>query len=284
MKHFLIFILIFYYSISMVKSQTISNVAAIQDGDKVVITYNLECDIFADISVYVSEKGDGTFTGPLKSVTGDAGNNILQGSKTIVWNPLQDRDMILGDNIVFRIMGQTIFRSYTDSRDGKTYKTIKIGEQFWMAENMAYKTGTGCWAYDNDESNIEKYGYLYTWETANKVCPTGWHLPSPDEWRTLTGFLGGEEVAGGKLKESGTTHWRSPNSEATNEKGFTALPGGGRTSAGTFVNRGNYGSWWTTSQDYTNAGYYRYIRYDNSNVGDTWGKNAAFSVRCVGGY
>jgi uncharacterized protein (TIGR02145 family) len=284
MKHLIFAVLAVCFSFYLARGQTISNVVAVQDGNNVVVTYNLQCDIFANISLYVSENGDGTFTGPLKSVTGDVGNNITPGTKTITWNTLQDQEMILGDNILFRIKGKSIFGRYTDNRDGKTYKTVKIGEQRWMAENLAYKTGGGCWAYDNDESNVAKYGYLYTWETANKVCPPGWHLPSADEWRTLTALLGGDDIAGDKLKEAGTAHWRGPNSEATNEKGFTALPGGGHNSDGTFFNIGNYGYWWTTSKDYTNAGYYRYMHYYYSNVGDTWSKSAGFSVRCLGGY
>lgn len=276
--------MILYLSISIANCQTITNILAKQDGDNVVITYDLQCDIFANISLYISEKGDGIFTGPLKSVSGDIGNNITPGSKTITWNTLQDQDMILGDNIVFRIMGHSTFRTITDNRDGKTYNVIMIGSQTWMAENLAYKTKNGCWVYNNDGKNLEKYGYLYTWETANKVCPAYFHLPSSDEWKTLVDFLGREEAAGAKLKEEGTSNWSGPNPDATNESGFTALPGGRYNSDGTFSNMGRLGCWWTTGQDYTNAGYYRYIRYDNSYVGDTWGKNAGLSVRCIQSY
>ncbi len=108
--------------------------------------------------------------------------------------------------------------SFTDSRDGKVYKTVKIGTQTWMAENLAFKTESGCWAYDNDESNVAKYGRFYNWETSKKVCPAGWHLPSDKEWKTLTDFLGGENVAGGKMKSK--TDWNDPNTGATNKSGF----------------------------------------------------------------
>ena len=110
----------------------------------------------------------------------------------------------------------------TDKRDGKTYKTVKIGTQEWMAENLAYKPSSGnYWAYDDDNSNVAKYGYLYDWETAKKVCPSGWHLPSDEEWTTLTDYLGGEDVAGTKMKS--TSGWKE-DGNGTNESGFSALP------------------------------------------------------------
>jgi uncharacterized protein (TIGR02145 family) len=115
--------------------------------------------------------------------------------------------------------------TFTDIRDGKVYKTVKIGTQWIMAENLAYKASNGCWAYNKNESNVSKYGYLYTWETAKNVCPSGWHLPSDSEWTQLTDYLGGSEVAGGKMKA--TTDWKyDANGNATNKINFNALPAG----------------------------------------------------------
>jgi hypothetical protein len=88
---------------------------------------------------------------------------------------------------------------FTDSRDGQTYQTIKIDNQVWMAENLNYRTSSGSWCYDNSSDNCEKYGRLYTWETAKGVCPSGWHLPSTKEWSVLIANLGGKDVAGRKL-------------------------------------------------------------------------------------
>ncbi|HBZ19962.1 MAG TPA: hypothetical protein DEO60_02440 [Bacteroidales bacterium] len=133
--------------------------------------------------------------------------------------------------------------------EGNCYKTIQIGTQIWMAENLKTTkyndgntipnitddrewkvslTGAYCW-YDNNSTNKNTYGALYNWEAVNmgNLCPTGWHVPGRAEYVTLTDYLGGESVAGGKLKESGTTHWNNPNN-ATNESGFTALPAGNR--------------------------------------------------------
>jgi uncharacterized protein (TIGR02145 family) len=146
-----------------------------------------------------------------------------------------------------------------DSRDNEQYKTVKIGNQIWMAENLRstkFNDGTAIpfiedkktWrkltvpaycVYDNDMDKHKMiYGNLYNWYVVNmgKLCPAGWHVPTHDEWTALSVYLGGESVAGGKLKETGTIHWKSSNDGATNESGFTALPGGIRNLYGNFVN------------------------------------------------
>ena len=166
----------------------------------------------------------------------------------------------------------------TDSRDGKRYKTVEIGNQWWMAENLNYDAGSGSWAYDSIPSNAEIYGLLYDRETACDVCPDGWHLPSDTEWEELIDYLGGAYFAGGKMKEAGTTHWISPNTGATNESGFTALPGGGRSTLhGGFYGLGSNAVFcsstngssrdlsWTT----------HYVTYTSSN------EARVYSVRCV---
>jgi uncharacterized protein (TIGR02145 family) len=116
--------------------------------------------------------------------------------------------------------------TFTDSRDGKTYKTVKIGTQTWMAENLAYKVNSRCRAYDNNNDNASTYGYLYNWLTAQRVSPIGWHLPSVADWSKLIDALGGAKTAGGKMKESGTVHWNKPNTGASNRVDFVVLPGG----------------------------------------------------------
>ena len=175
--------------------------------------------------------------------------------------------------------------TFTDSRDGKTYKTIKIGTQIWMAENLRYKADSGCWAYKNNENNANKYGYLYNWETAKKVCPAGWHLPSDDEWTILTNYLGSEEIAGGKLKA--TTGWKihneRPDEVATNSSGFTALPGGiwYDGNGAFFQGIGGYGGWWSSTIGF--GGYwYRYLKDEYNEVfRDIYPGQECLSIRCL---
>ncbi|MEI7982298.1 MAG: FISUMP domain-containing protein [Bacteroidota bacterium] len=148
------------------------------------------------------------------------------------------------------------------------------------------------YCYNNDEANCTVYGGLYQWDNmmqwsaspgAKGICPTDWHLPTDGEWTLLTTFLGGESVAGGKMKEVGTAHWASPNLGATNESGFTALPIGYRNSVGNFYDLTANAFFWTSSQfDATNA-WYRYLGYNYEGVyrissGD---KTTGFSTRCI---
>jgi uncharacterized protein (TIGR02145 family) len=199
--------------------------------------------------------------------------------------------------------------------DGNVYNIVTIGTQVWMAENLKttkYNDGTPIpnttdnttWAalttgaysdYSNTPSNSTTYGRLYNWYVVDNnaatkvasnggknVCPTSWHMPTDAEWTTLTTYLGGESVAGGKLKETGTTHWTTPNTGATNETGFTALPGGGRNDYGTYVYIGDYGYWWSSTEGATTYARSRYVGYNISNVlsyNDF--KQSGFSVRCV---
>jgi uncharacterized protein (TIGR02145 family) len=153
--------------------------------------------------------------------------------------------------------------------DGNLYHSVAIGTQVWLAENLkttryndytciplqkdAYtctsRTPGYCW-FNNDEATYKNpYGALYKWYTVNtgKLCPTGWHVPSDAEWDLLVNYSGGADIAGGKLKEAGEAHW-CDQTEATNETGFTALPGGSRTSGICFSYIGVCGEWWTSTE------------------------------------
>ncbi|MDR0515572.1 MAG: fibrobacter succinogenes major paralogous domain-containing protein [Fibromonadaceae bacterium] len=181
-------------------------------------------------------------------------------------------------------------RTFTDARDKKTYKTVKIGEQTWMAENVNYSvSGSKC--YDNKPDNCEKYGRLYHWGTAMKACPSGWHLPSKEEWQALVDFAGGYKVAGKKLKAvSGWNDYEGKSSNGTDIYGFSALPGGtGHSSGGNFSGVGITGMWWNSSE-YRWSGsevssgraYYAHIYYNNEHVywHDDY-KDIGLSVRCL---
>ena len=192
--------------------------------------------------------------------------------------------------------------------EGNIYNTINIGTQIWMKENLKttkYNDGTTiplvsdsttwinlstpayCW-YKNDATTYKAaYGALYNWYAVNtgKLCPTGWHVSTDTEWTTLTNYLGGESIAGGKLKETGTTHWNNPNTGATNETGFTALPGGYRYDNGAFYYVGFKGFWWSSTEyDIYNA-WSRFIHNGDGNVyRDFYSLYYGLSVRCVRDY
>jgi len=204
--------------------------------------------------------------------------------------------------------------------DGNTYKTVQIGNQWWMAENLQvthYRNGeaianvtdyrawtnliTGAFCnYNNNEANVATYGRLYNWYAVNdirNISPAGWHVPSDEEWKQLEIFLGmSQSVAdgsgfrgiteGGKMKESGTSHWLSPNTGANNSSSFTALPGGFRDENGNYQDLGSHANFWSSTEDYSdddnNDAWYRYLTYGYANIcRENYYKRNGFSVRCV---
>jgi uncharacterized protein (TIGR02145 family) len=175
------------------------------------------------------------------------------------------------------------YLTFTDARDGQTYKYIKIGNQYWMAENLNYNTGSESWVYDNDSSNATTYGRLYNWETACTVCPNGWHLPNDEEWTELIDFLGGERVAGGKMKEKGLAHWVTPNAYSDNSSGFTGLPGGYRVGTdGLFVFFGKYAHFWSATEFSSSFAYGWVLTHRLPRINqDNHGKSNGLSVRCL---
>jgi uncharacterized protein (TIGR02145 family) len=192
-------------------------------------------------------------------------------------------------------------------KDGNVYTSVTIGTQVWMVENLkttkfndntniplvsdnaqwaALSTPAYCW-YNNYAPNKNNYGALYNWYSVNtgKLCPTGWHVPTDAEWTILTTFLGDESVAGGKLKETGTSKWYEPNTGATNETGFTAVPCGSRSSDGSFESADQIRFdcyWWTPTTDVDYMAIVRYVDYFDSFV-YPWEiyKESGMSVRCL---
>jgi uncharacterized protein (TIGR02145 family) len=192
------------------------------------------------------------------------------------------------------ISSEVLENTFTDPRDGKVYRTVKIGSQVWMAENLNYNApGSVC--YNNDPRNGEKYGRLYDWETAKKACPPGWHLPSDKEWNVLINFAGGSGVGGKHLKAK--NDWNDYNGKSGNGTdiyGFAALPGGG---GNRFYCVGGTGCWWSASkrniEDYDPNATYA-IKFANAHPNSFLGMNSSndvglidcnmsrlLSVRCV---
>ncbi|MCX6287218.1 MAG: fibrobacter succinogenes major paralogous domain-containing protein [Bacteroidetes bacterium] len=274
-------IVIFGLSFLKLSGQSITNVAAIQEGNNAVITYNLQCESNADITIYYSEDNGATFKGPIKKVTGDVGCNITSGNeKRIIWNVLTERDLLSSDNIVFRVKGFQKYGKLIDKRDGRIYKTVTINSQVWMAENLNFKTISGSWCYDNNSSNCDTFGRLYDWNAALLVCPASWHLPSDDDWAVLVEFLGGNREAGGKMKETGTSHWKAPNEGASNSSGFIAIPGGYRDRYNGFSP--DYATFWSSSgNDKSSAWYYFILNYDPALFREYNSSYNGFSIRCI---
>ena len=202
-------------------------------------------------------------------------------------------------------------QSFTD-KEGNTYKIVEIGDQWWMAENLqvtqyrngdpiacvsnkaewnSLSTGAYCF-YDYQENPYgDVYGKLYNWYAvtdSRNIAPDGWHVPGEEEWQTLMNFLGGASIAGGKLKETGLAHWASYNTGATNETGFTALPGGSCGEDGGFGHTINLsGCFWSSTKEYRSHGtayqsygYHIYF-YSNDLNRNAWHRRIGCSIRCV---
>ncbi|MBD3387296.1 T9SS type A sorting domain-containing protein [candidate division KSB1 bacterium] len=215
-----------------------------------------------------------------------------------------------------RVLNISVIRTVTDV-DGHIYRTVKIGDQWWMAENLKvthYRNGdpipritdnadwiavtTGAYCnYDNDKANVTTYGRLYNWYAVDDergIAPDGWHVPTDAEWKQLERFLGlsrseaNDEgwrgsIGGGKLKQAEILYWKSPNTGATNESGFSALPGGYRLSVyGKFSSMGNYAYFWTASASDNDGAWSRSLNTHSSGIGRSYGsEHYGFSVRCV---
>ncbi|MCX6270188.1 MAG: hypothetical protein NTU44_03040 [Bacteroidetes bacterium] len=187
--------------------------------------------------------------------------------------------------------------------EGQTYNTVQIGNQCWMKENLNVGSMingsiqsnnnniTEKYCYDNNSANCDIYGGLYSWdemmqynttEGIQGICPTGWHIPTDAEWTSLRDLLGGADIAGGKMKEIGTSHWLSPNTGATNESGFTALGAGSGSSDGSFYNLNASDYFWSVTQ-YSSAYAYSYYLYSNNTDAERTylTKTNRFSVRCL---
>jgi uncharacterized protein (TIGR02145 family) len=233
-----------------------------------------------------------------------------------------DRIMFTGISGIYRTVkteilssDKTITFNFIGCTDGdnNNYPVVSVGNQIWMAENLKttkYNDGSDipniaigtewdalitpgyCWNNNDAATAKTTYGALYNWYTVSatgnadkNICPTGWHLPTDAEWTILTTYLGGESDAGGKLKETGTTHWQDPNTGNTNETGFTALPGGNRLfGGGTFQYFGSNGFWWSSTLNIGNYAWFRMMDFSERNVIRNYDNvQNGNSVRCLFG-
>jgi uncharacterized protein (TIGR02145 family) len=307
-KVYLILLFVFVQA-TVLFAQQIKNVRVTQDGDNVVIGYDLtggQSGQSYDIEILVSGNRGQSFQIVPQALKGQL-KEVLPGvNRKIVWDVLQDRDELAGDDFVFRLTVKDDLSdnsgTFTDERDGEVYKWVKIGGQVWMAENLKatkyadgssipmvnnskwYKLKSDAYCfYKKDINNILIYGALYNWHAVNtgKLCPEGWHVPSDSEWTILENFLGGRIGAGGKMKS--INGWNSPNIGAANSSGFMAFPGGHRRSSnGTFGNVGDIGYWWSSTENRNNDAWSRSLNYDAINVTrETSFKTNGYSVRCL---
>jgi uncharacterized protein (TIGR02145 family) len=291
---------------SITPATAISGGNVLSAGDGAIISKGVCWSKFQNPTVTDNITSDGSGTGIFKSYLTGLEPETQYYVRAYASN---DFGISYGQEVTFRTSGvialpvfnpDLVYDSIYDS-EGNKYRTIDIGTQTWMAENLkstklidgtdipfvpdvtlwsGLTTPGYCW-FNNDSVG---YGALYNWYTVNtgKLCPEGWHVPTDEEWTLLTDYLGGKSVAGGKLREAGTSHWQSPNTGATNETGFTGLPAGYRSSSGGFNSFRNYGFWWTSTDWSTTGAWYRDVYYGYNSVDrSNSNKKSGANIRCL---
>jgi len=213
-------------------------------------------------------------------------NVISNGANTTIFatqwglsNAVYDECYAANGNDVEECSGCGDITSFTDPRDGQVYPVVQIGDQCWFAKNLNYNTGNS-WCYDDDPANCDTYGRLYDLQTALTACPDGWHLPSDEEWMQLIDFLGGFDLAGGKMKSTSSL-WNAPNTEATNSSGFSGLPGALRNWNGSSGSStlGDGGFWWSSTEVGT-GGAQSFILYNNEGAVTKFWLEQTFGLSC----
>lgn len=255
-------------------------------------------------------ENDGIWDTGYSTTKTDTHQYSTEGTKTVKLEVKDTGDLTHSTTSQISVSDSTV----TDI-DGNTYKIIKIGNQWWMTENLKVthfsngeaiinvtdntewinlSTGAYC-NYDNNSSNVASYGRLYNWYAVNNsrnIAPAGWHVPTDEECKELEKYLGMSQSdadntgwrgtdEGGKMKEEGTTHWQNPNTGATNSSGFSALPGGYRRD-GNYYYMGYSAGFWSSTEQNSGYAWYRLLSYDSSGVGRIGNyKQGGFSVRCI---
>jgi uncharacterized protein (TIGR02145 family) len=253
-------------------------------------------------------------TGLWSIVSGNGGNIIQPSNPTSQFIGISGNSYTLrwtisnncgasSDDVVISFVNFSCGSTLTDNRDGKTYGTVQIGAQCWMKSNLNIgtmingntdQTNNGTiekYCYDDNPDDCAIYGGLYQWNEMMQyttvpgtqgICPTGWHLPTHNDWTTMVTYLGGVSAAGGHLKETGTVHWFSPNQGADNSSGFTGLPGGYRDDGGGYGNQLYFGQFWLSTESVTNEAWDGFLEYSTTNAFDFSNEKIfGFSVRCL---
>lgn len=304
------------FSLTFAQTGSISNVEVSQrtDGSGMVDVYFVLAgqESAYYISLEASFDGGNNYTAIAQAfLTGDLGP-ISPGTSVrhIVWNGMGTNPNTYTLQARVKVIANTSPPGAIVDFDGNIYQTVTIGTQTWMAENLrvthyrngdaipnvtgnpewtGLTTGAYCW-YNNDISWRDAYGALYIWYTvvdSRGLCPPGWHTPTDAEWTILTDYLGGSSIAGGKMKSTrkepdAHPRWDSPNTGATNESGFSGLPGGTRNASGTFNDVGPTGYFWSSTGYSSNYAWYRYLNYSNYYVNKSFNyRQRGFSVRCL---
>jgi uncharacterized protein (TIGR02145 family) len=269
------------------RNDGLASVRCVRDGDYYTLTTNVSPSGGGSVSLSPSQTKYASGTSVTVTATAKSGYSFsnwrVSGKGTFANAKSASTYVTVNGNV-------TVTANFygTLSYGYQTYKTVTIGSQTWMAENLNIET-TDSWCYKDSTSYCNKYGRLYTWEAAKSACELlggSWHLPKGEEWDSLarrvcvTEWMY-ENVAGKYLKS--TSGWND-NGNGTDDFGFSALPGGYRYyGGGSFGNAGDFGYWWTATEDGSSFAYYRSMGYSREDVNEYWdGKSSGFSVRCVG--
>ncbi len=279
-------------------AQTVGGVEAVQVGTNLEIRYTLDAP--AEVSVWVSEDSGTSWTELTTCLSGDYGKVTTAGRKVAVWDVLSCRESLVGSGVRFKVRTGKPSPCAGAERvtfDGYDYRTVAIGNQCWFAENLRsdnYRNGdavqgyltNGQWTstiagaqavYENDPKHVSTYGRLYNWYAVNDprgLCPSGWHVPSDQEWDALANAVSVNKAVGERLK---TKDWGGVDSH-----GFSARPGGGRyASNGRFYSSRLSGYWWSSStrkSDACNRSLHSGFSNFYQGIDDA---NSGFSVRCI---
>ncbi len=276
-----------------VHGQSITNVIAEQSGNTLIISYSLLTDTPCEITFSVSTDGGISWSVPNKGVSGDAGVNIVQGNRTIRWAVLDAQDQLVSNNVLFKVAAV------------ESFKTVTIGSQLWMAENLnidEFRNGDKipearsseqwkragekkqpAWCYyDSNSQNGKLYGKLYNWYAVNDprgLAPAGWHIPNDAEWIQLTDYLGGQQIAGAKMKSLYGWSNGGPGSQNCD---FSGLPGGFRNFDGEYTGLAHNCYWWSSSEligDYALSR--SLVNFNDNVIREYFNNRLGFSVRCL---